>query len=399
MRAFQITDNIFAVGVLNPTMRVFDIVMQTEYGTSYNSYLVKGKDKIALIDAVHASFLEEFLGNISSVVNPAQIDYIIQNHNEPDHSGALEKLTQYAPNAQLVSSQAGKIYLKNIMNSDREVQVVRDGESLDLGGMTLQFINAPLLHWPDSMFTYIPEKKIVFTCDFLGAHFCEPRYLAEKLSYPSKYEDAFRYYYDGIFSPFKQNVLAGLAKLNEVDAEIICPSHGPILTQPFIDAQKEKYYEWSTPKKNTTLTVPVFYTSAYGCTKALAEQIALGVQEADQSAMVTLYDLLDHPHEAMVSALHTSDVFFIGSPTINRDAVAPVWKLLSHIDAISQRGKKCVAFGSYGWSGEAVPNIIARLRGLKLDVSEESPRAVFVPSQDELAQARAYARGFIESLH
>ena len=163
MSASSITKDIHAVGILNPAMRIFDVVMKTEYGTSYNSYIVKGAEKTALIETCHLTFFDQYLDNIRQVCDPAQIHYIILNHCEPDHSGVLARLTALCPKAQILVSQAGSLYLKNITNQPSlPITVAKDGDQVDLGGKTLQFISAPFLHWPDSMLTWCPEEKVLF---------------------------------------------------------------------------------------------------------------------------------------------------------------------------------------------------------------------------------------------
>ena len=183
MAAIKITKDIISVGVLNPNMRIFDIVMKTEYGTSYNAYLVKGSEKTALVETTHRRFFEPFLENIEEA-GCDRIDYIVLNHTEPDHSGALAALTEKYPEAEIICSRAAGIYLKNITNRESSVHTGKDGEELSLGDKTLRFLIAPFLHWPDSMFTYCPEEQVLFTCDFLGAHYCEPRMFSQHVTYP-----------------------------------------------------------------------------------------------------------------------------------------------------------------------------------------------------------------------
>ena len=161
-----------------------------------------------------------------------QIDYIILNHCEPDHSGVLAKLRQLCPKAQIYGTAAANLYLKNITNdSQLPFHAVKDGETLDLGGRTLVFRPAPFLHWPDSMFTYCPEEKVLFSCDVFGCHYCEPHTFDYNIAYPDKYETALKYYFDAIFGPFKPYVQKGLAKIADLDYTTVCTSHGPILTQ------------------------------------------------------------------------------------------------------------------------------------------------------------------------
>ncbi|WP_343252391.1 FprA family A-type flavoprotein [Ligaoa zhengdingensis] len=394
MAARKVTDGVMSVGILNPIMRIFDVVMRTDYGTTYNSYVVRGREKTALIETCHLTYWEQYWKNIQEACDPATIDYIILNHCEPDHSGVLAKLAQHCPNAQIICSQAGSIYLKNITNlSDFKPRVVRDGDSIDLGGKTLRFIMAPFLHWPDSMFTWCEEDKVLFSCDFLGCHYCEPHDFDTNIVYPTKYEDAFLGYYTAIFGPFPSYVQNGLAKIKGLDIEYLCNSHGPILTKGCrLESAMALYDQWSQPHHNAVKTVPVFYCSAYGNTGLAAKEIEQGILEIIPDAKVDVYDINEHAMGDLQAQLNRSDAFAVGSPTINADAVAPVWELLSHVDAITNKKKPALAFGSYGWSGEAVPNLIARMNGLKLAVCGEGLKFQFVPSESDLERAREAGR-------
>lgn len=396
----KISDSIYSVGALNPNMRVFDIVMRTEYGTSYNAYLVRG-EKTALIETCHDRFFDEFIENIRAVCDPASIDYVILNHTEPDHSGALDQLLNLAPNAQVVCSRAAAIYLKEITNRpDLSARAVGDGEEIDLGGgKILRFINAPFLHWPDSMFTWFEAEKTLFSCDFFGSHYCEPRMTDSSIHYPAAFETAMKGYYDAIFGPFKSYVLKGLEKIGNLDIERCCCSHGPILTKGGrLCEVMEKYRVWSQPAKNAATTVPVFYCSAYGNTQRAAAAIREGILSVIPEAKVDLWDLNEHDMGMLAAELNASDAFLIGSPTINKDAVPPVWQLLSHIDAINIQKRPAAVFGSYGWSGEAIPALQARLVQLKTKVFGEGLKVHFVPSPEELENARRFGAEFAKSI-
>jgi flavorubredoxin len=400
MSAIKIKDDIYSVGVLNPNMRTFDVIMKTEYGTSYNAYLIKS-EKTALIETVHPRYFDEYFENISSVVDPTTIDYVIMNHNEPDHSGSLAKLFEAAPQIKVITSQAGSIYLKFITNKpDLEIITVKDGETLDLGGgKVLKFINAPFLHWPDSMFTWLESEKIVFTCDFLGAHYCEPRMFDKHVTYEKHYEDAFKWYFDAIFGPFKPFVIKGLDKLNALDADFTCTSHGPILQKGgFLEAAKERYALWSLPQTREHKYIPIFYCSAYENTEKLAIKIADGIKSVLPDADVETYDANENPMADLGAKINNCDAFLLGSPTINRDAVGPIWQLATSIDAINTKGRPCAVFGSFGWSGEAVPMLVARLQSLKLSVFENGLVCRFVPSDEELGSALDFGKRFAKAL-
>lgn len=400
MFSYQINDGVYSVGVMNPNLRVFDIVMKTDYGTSYNSYLIKGNEKTALIETCHKTYYTHFLNNIKEVCDPAKIDYIILNHNEPDHSGSLAQLLNDIPNATILVSQAGSIYIKSITNrNDLKVQVVKDGETLDLGGKTLKFINAPFLHWPDSMFTWLEEDKTLFPCDFFGSHFCEPQVMDYNIVYPEKYETAFQGYYDAIMGPFKPYVLKGLEKISDLDIEFICTSHGPVITKGCrLDYVREKYYQWSQPCKNEVPVIPVFYVSAYGNTRLVAQSIQEGILSVLPQAECKVFDVIDYDISDMRAKLAQSDAFAVGSPTINRDALPPIWDLINHVDAINIQKKPCLVFGSYGWSGEAVPFLTQRLNALKLKVFGEGYKVCFVPSDEDLQKAKELGIEFAKTL-
>lgn len=396
MAALKIKNGIYSVGVLNPNMRIFDAIMRTEYGTSYNAYLITG-EKNVLIDTVHPKYFDEYLENICSVIDPVQIDYVIMNHNEPDHSGSLAKLFEAAPQIQVFTSPAGKINLANITNKPAlKVHAVKDGEVLNIGGgKQLKFIHAPFLHWPDSIFTWLESDKIAFTCDFLGCHYCEPRMLDSFVSYQNLFESAFRVYFDAIFGPFKPYVQKGLSKLNELPAEFVCTSHGPILTKGvFLETAKKHYYEWSIPESRTAKQIPIFYCSAYDNTGLLAAKISEGIHSVLKDACVEIYDINEHDIDILKKKMNASDAFLLGSPTINKDAVPSVWTMAGSIDAVNSKGKPVSAFGSFGWSGEAVPGLISRFKALKMNVFEEGFTCRFVPSEAELAAAYEFGARF-----
>lgn len=400
MGVIKIKEGIYSVGVLNPNMRIFDVIMRTDYGTSYNSYLIKS-EKNVLIETVHPRYFDEYYENIASVIDPKTVDYVIMNHCEPDHSGSLAKLFEMAPQIKVITSPAGAIYLKNITNKpDLKIKVVKDGDTLDIGGgKVLRFLSAPFLHWPDSMFTWLESDKIAFTCDFLGSHYCEPRMADSHVVYFDRFEKAFHEYFNAIFGPFKSYVLKGLEKLNTLDADYVCTSHGPVLTRgKFLETAKQRYGEWSRPVIRERPFIPVFFCSAYGNTEALAKEIVRGVRSVMTDAEVKIYDINENDFADLEVKINQSDAFLIGSPTINKDAVLPVWKLCAGIDAINAKGRHCGVFGSFGWSGEAVPNIVSRLRSLNMDVFEGGYTCRFVPSEEEMNGAFEYGKGFAEHL-
>jgi flavorubredoxin len=381
-------------------MRIFDIVMRTEYGTSYNSYVLLGSEKIALIESSHRGFTEPYLQNVESALGGKSPDYLVMNHNEPDHSGTVAALIERYPALIVVASQAGAIYLRNITNrSDLNLMVVKDGDRISLGDKTMQFINAPFLHWPDSMFTYVPEERAVFTCDFLGAHYCEPQLIDTCVAYRDAYTSAVREYFEAIFKPFGPYVLKGLEKLEGLDVTWCCPSHGPILTAGCeYEHNRQRYREWATPKARSNKRIPVFYVSAYGNTERLAARVARGLLAALPDAEVACYDLNQHEPAFLAAEMNASDAFLLGSPTINRDALPPVLNLLAAADAVTIAKRPVALFGSYGWSGEALSHLTERLNSLKCAVFEPQLKVCFTPTEDDLISAENLGRDFALSL-
>lgn len=387
MAAIKLAENLYSVGVLNPALRVFDIIMTAEYGSSYNSFLLTGEKNI-LIDACHETFFDEFCDNISSVIDLKDIHYLVANHTEPDHSGCIQKLLDINPDITVISSASGNKFLQNLCNRPFNGQVVNTGDTLETGIGALEFIVAPMLHWPDSMFTYWREGKTLFTCDFLGAHYCEPQMLDTGVHYPDKYLDSFRYYFDCIFGPFKPFVIQGLDKIEGLAVDRVCVSHGPILTDSIQDRIAD-YRAWSAPGAKTDKpVVAICYASAYTYTRQLAEAACEAIK--DQSE-VYLLDVVKEPVGDVAAIANRADVLLVGSCTINRDSVEPIWKLLSSIDAVGSVGKPAGAFGSYGWTGEAVPMIKARLTGLKYRFVGDGYRCVFRPTEEDLTNVKDYA--------
>lgn len=392
MSAIKLREGVWSVGILNPSLRVFDIVMQSPYGTSYNAYLVTGGEKTALIETVHKDYFNEFVRNIEEVLPLEKIDYLIMNHTEPDHSGSVRALLEHCPNLTVLCSGPAKKFLTAIANEDFPCRVVKEGDVLDLGGKTLSFVSAPLLHWPDTIFTWDPADRTLFTCDFLGCHFCEPTMVDTGVhtEYKAHYESELKNYFDCIFGPFKPAVLDGLAKLPP-ETELVCTSHGPCLTPATLEHVKDCYRQWATPQPRSTVkTAAVVYCSAYGCTKALAEAMARALTE--DGLQVTAHDVVFDDPAALSALVNGSDVVLLGAPTINRAAPGAIWNAVHAVDAINTRGRAAGAFGSFGWSGEAPGMLHEQLKQLKLAVPAAPFKVCFVPTEADLEAAAVWAR-------
>ena len=239
METVSLANNVHWVGAKDPGLAVFDIVIPTEYGTTYNSYLVRGTDKTALIDCVKRPFAEELFRNISRVLPPETLDYVVINHSEPDHSGALVDLLERNPNVTVYLSRSAKMFIDNIVNREYSFKTVEDGEELPLGGKTLRFLNTPYLHWPDTILTYLVEDRILFPCDFLGSHYSSPEFFNDEVPDQEATRKAFEFYYSTIMRPYKEHVLKACEKLKGLPIAMIAPSHGPILRK-----DPQSYISW-----------------------------------------------------------------------------------------------------------------------------------------------------------
>ncbi len=392
--ATEITSGVYWVGVQDPDLRVFDIIMETEFGTSYGAYLVKGEDGAALIDTVKEEFWDEYLDNLSSVIDLSEIKYLLINHTEPDHSGSVSKMMQLIPGLKIVGSANAMEFLPEICNQTYDHEVIGKGLEIELGGKTLKFIGAAMLHWPDNVYVYLKEDKILFSGDSFGSHFSDDRLFDDLIE--ADIVPAFKYYFDHIMGPFKPYVIRAMDRLARYEIDMICPGHGPIIRAD-VASYIDLYRQWARPRPaNDPPKIVIAYVSAYGYTKRLAQQIAAGISEQG-SIQVHQYDLLESSEEAVWEEAKSADGLLVGSPTINKDALPTVWNLLNRLSPIECDGKKAAAFGSYGWSGEAVPNLEARLRMLRMRIMS-GLRVRLNPSSVSLELARDFGRNFARAV-
>ena len=394
MEILELKKNLYWTGVLDANLRVFDIIMETEFGTSYNSYLLKTSEKTVLFETAKAKFLDGYLKALNKLVDIKDIDYIVVNHTEPDHAGSIEKLIEMNPNIKIIGSQVAIGFLKNIVNREFNGIIVKENETLSLGDKTLRFMSVPNLHWPDTMYTYIEEDKTLVTCDSFGSHYSFEGILLSKVTDNDGYLRALKYYFDCIIGPFKNPfMIKALDRIKDLEIDMICTGHGPVLDCR-IDEIMEYYKKWSNvsnPNPRKTVIIP--YVSAYGYTKELAEKIAEGIK-ASGDIDVRVYDMVEADKDKVLEELEFADGILFGTPTIVGEALKPIWDLTTSIFARTHGNKLASAFGSYGWSGEAVPHIIERLKQLRMKVVDEGFRVKFKPSDSELSDAYDYGYNF-----
>ncbi|RLC25835.1 MAG: FprA family A-type flavoprotein [Deltaproteobacteria bacterium] len=390
----DISNDVKWIGMLDYDIVTFDVVMETNYGTTYNSFFIDAEKK-TIIDTVKEKFWDEYIEKITSLTDPKEIEYIIVNHTEPDHSGNLRNLLSVAPNATVVGTANAIRYLKDMIGPDFPHMIVKDGQTLDLGNKSLQFIGAPNLHWPDTMYTYLPEDKLLFTCDSFGSHFCSEEMFDDEVG---NFDDAFKYYFDVILKPFSKFMLKAIEKIKPLDIDVVCPGHGPILRsfwKKYVEVS-EKYAEQALQvQEKHRVFIP--YVSAYHKTGIIAETIAEGLREAGDIE-VDIQDVEVAPIGELDEKIARSSAIIIGSPTINQNILLPIYKLFAIISPLRDKGKLAGAFGSYGWSGENKRMIETNLANLKLKFFGEGIFVKFTPDGEELEKCRAYGKAFGEAL-
>jgi flavorubredoxin len=389
-KAIEIKKNMYWVGALDYDIRIFDVVMYTDYGTTYNSYLVKGTEKTVLFETVKDKFFNEFLDRLNEVSSVEELDYIVVNHTEPDHVGSIAMMLEMNPNITVIGSVTAIKFLKEITNKSFKSIIAKENTTIDIGNKTIKFIMAPFLHWPDTMYSYIEEDNTLITCDSFGCHYCNEKLFNDKIE--GDFLDSYKYYFDVIMGPFKPYVLQALDKISDLNIDIICPGHGPILRKD-IDKYLELYRTWATENIRSIPSVVIPYVSAYGYTKKIAEKIAEGV-ESNNGIDVLLFDLVESDKEQVMTEVNQAKGLLIGSPTIVSDALPPIWDILTSLNTIIHKGKLAGAFGSYGWSGEAVANIEGRFKQLRFKIPVEGLKIKFNPSDEQLNEAFEFGQKF-----
>ncbi len=276
-QAVALSPRVSWIGALDPQLRSFDIILKTANGTSYNAYLVRGSEGVAIIDTVKEIFSADFFSRLEQVAEYHEIKVIVLNHLEPDHTGALPELIRRAPQAQLFISQKAQSMLKGLLKQDElSFTPVLTGDLVSLGDRSLQFLHTPFLHWPDTQCTYVPEEKILFSGDVFGCHFCDNRLFNDQVG---DFRFSFEYYYAHIMRPFKEYVLRALALIEALDLALIAPAHGPILRDS-PERYIQRYQQLSSPALHSEISphqksLLIFYISSYGNTRRMAEAMKM----------------------------------------------------------------------------------------------------------------------------
>ncbi len=392
MRTMQLKNDLYWAGILDQDLQVFDIIMYTEFGTTYNSYILKAGDKTILFETAKEKFYDNYRAALLEQLDIQNIDYIVVSHTEPDHAGSIARLVRENPRVKVVATPTAISFLKEIVNEDFYSIPVEDGQEMKIGNKTLRFLLVPNLHWPDTMYTYIVEDKTLVTCDSFGSHYAHEGILRSTVTDYEGYLRATKYYFDNILGPFKQPYMTdALTRVRALDIDMICPGHGPV-HDSHIEELLAIYDAWCEMPMNEKTTVVIPYVSAYGYTEQLAEEITKGIREAGDID-IKCYDMVTADAAVVAGEIGAADGILFGTPTILQEALKPIWDLTTGMYAPIHGGKLASAFGSYGWSGEGVPHIIERLKQIGLRVVEGF-RVRLRPSAKDLAEAYEFGYQF-----
>lgn len=383
-KPLELAKGIYWVGVVDWNLRDFH-GYETPKGGTYNAYLVVD-EKIALIDTVKGPFAGEMLKRISQIVDPSKIDYVISNHVEMDHSSSIPSIMDIAPSAKLFASSRGQTGLSEYYKEEGfdkwDLQVVGTGDELSLGKRTLMFVEATMLHWPDSMQTYVKEDRILFSNDAFGQHIATSKRFDDEVD--DAMEDA-GIYYANILLPFGSQVLKYVEKLKELDVspEMIAPAHGLIWRRD-VSRVIEEYTKWA--KGNSLPKLLVIYDTMWGSTEKMAMEIVEGARAS--GVEVRLRHLRKNDWSLTMKELMDSSVIAIGSPTMNNGMFFTTAGFLSYMKGLRPKGKKYFLFGSYGWGGGAVKGMEKEIENAKFELAMESMQVKFRPYEDDKKACR-----------
>jgi len=357
MKAMTIKPGVSKIGAVHWERRLFDSLIPLPDGTSYNAYLVEGKDKIALLDTVDPMTSEILMEQLKDV---EKIDYIIAHHAEQDHSGCIPLVLEKYKEAKVICTPKAKTYLMDLLLIPEDKFItVEDGETLDLGGKTLKFIHAPWVHWPETMFTYLVEDKILFTCDFLGSHLATSELYATD---ECKVYEAAKRYYAEIMMPFRNFIEKDLEKIKDLDIDIIAPSHGPVYNNPkfILDA----YNEWVYAKPKNIVVIP--YSTMHGSVKKMVEYLQTALVAKD--VIVKPFDLSVTDIGELAMALVDAATIVIGTPTVLTGAHPMVVYATYLANALKPKTKFVSIIGSYNWGSRAQDQLSQMITNLKVEV-------------------------------
>ncbi|HER43839.1 MAG TPA: FprA family A-type flavoprotein [Candidatus Eisenbacteria bacterium] len=390
--AVRVTEKVYWVGAIDWNIRDFH-GYSTHRGTTYNAYLVLA-DRVTLVDTVKAPFREELIARISSVIDPGKIDYIVSNHSEMDHSGCLPEMIDMIKPEKVFASTMGVKALADHFHDGLDVTEVKDGDRIDLGDMAITVLETRMLHWPDSMVSYLEEEKLLFSQDGFGMHLASSERFDDELPFPLLEHEA-RKYYANILLPFSRQVLKVLDRLAEakLELDIVAPDHGPVWRKNQ-GRILELYRGWAEQRRGKKAVVA--YDTMWGSTEKMAKAIADGL--ASGGASVKVMKLRAAHRSDIATEVLDAGALVVGSPTINNNIFPTIADILFYLKGLKPVGLIGAAFGSYGWSGEAAGQVEELLEGMKVEIAGEAPRVKYVPDKEMLENCRNLGRAIADKL-
>lgn len=390
--SLKIKNNVFWVGKTDWELRKFHgDEYSTHRGSTYNAYLIK-EEKVALVETVWAPYSEEFVANLAKEIDLKKIDYVIANHAEIDHSGAFPELMQHIPDTPIYCTKNGVKSLKGHYHQDWNFNIVKTGDRLSLGKKELIFVEAPMLHWPDTMFCYLTEDEILFSNDAFGQHYATEYMFNDLVDQTELFHECIKYYAN-ILTPFSPLVMKKIKEVLSFNLplDLICTSHG-VIWRENPEQIVEKYLEWANDYQENQITI--IYDTMWNGTRMMAEKIAYGIKDADNQVNVKLFNLAKTDKNDVITEVFKSKAILVGSPTINRGILVSVAGILEEIKGLKFKNKKAAAFGCYGWSGESVKIISAVLEESGFNVIDKGLRVMWNPDDESITKCVEFGQRF-----
>ncbi|HWR44940.1 anaerobic nitric oxide reductase flavorubredoxin [Sporomusa sp.] len=392
MMTFKITETVTWVGKVDWELKKFHgEEYSTHKGSTYNSYLIRD-EKNVLIDTVWLPFAQEFIENLKQEIPLDKIDYIIINHAESDHSGALPQLMKLIPDTPIYCAANAVKSLKGHYHQDWDFHVVKTGDKLSIGSKEFIFIEAPMLHWPDTMMNYLTGDNILFSNDAFGQHYASEYMFNDLVDQSELYQECIKYYAN-ILTPFSRLVDR---KIQEVvgfnlPVNMICPSHGVIWRDNPLQIVT-KYAEWAKDYQENQITI--LYDTMWDGTRKMAEAIAEGIKQADQAVNIKLYNTARKDKNDIITEVFKSKAILVGSPTVNKGILSSMAGIMEEIKGLAFKNKKAVAFGTYGWSGESVKVLNELLKSGGFTVVNEGFKGLWNPDEQTVNSAINFGKDF-----
>ncbi len=390
----EIKKDVFWIGKVDWEIRKFHgDEYSTHRGTSYNSYLVKDK-KTALIDSVWSPFSAEFVRNLGKQISLKNIDYIVAQHAEIDHSGGLAELMELIPDTPVYCTKNGMKSFKGHFHKNWNFVPVKTGDKLSLGKKELIFIEAPMLHWPDSMFSYLTEENILFSNDAFGQHLASEMLYNDLVDQAELFQECIKYYAN-ILTPFSGLVVKKIEEFKSLNVplDMICPSHGVIWRDNPLQIVG-KYLDWAKNYRENQITI--VYDTMWNGTRKMAEAIAKGIRSVDDEVVVKLFNISHTDKNDVVTEVFKSKTLLVGSPTINRGILSAVAGFMEEIRGLKFKDKKAAAFGTYGWSGESVDMINQGLENAGFELLESGLKSTWNPDEKSLKECVDFGKEIAE---